>query len=1371
MKKRERPQKKFGHYRFGVGKKIILLSYLLVIISMTTVAYYGYQHAATAYRDKALTVASQGIRDTSQAIKEFLRAIPNDLAFVSSFYAMKQYLYWQDLNVDYKASEWKNATLETFRSFLLSKDYYYKLRFINNEGLEQITIRHNRKIGNVLTEPPENLQDNQNYSYFLETMKMGKEETFLSEMNLNEEHGKIEKPYVPVLCFARPVFGDNNVRYGVAVLNVYADSFLKRIGKNVEEKRERYLVSSNGYYFYHPTEKAWGHLLGEQAGFQIDFPEIFARIKKQEIGVFTFDQKIIGFERIYPHPQNIDTFWILIEVMDERVAMQQLNRFVMTFLLIFLATILIVFLVTRHFIGGLMGPLLVINRQLRQLSLGKIDKEELDYTGKDEIGQMMQYTGKLVTYLEDLSLQADRISAGNYAKSVPVLSEQDRLGNAVNNMTLIIRENQQENEEQNWLTQGQGQLDNLLRGEQSVEEMANKIVTFLSRYLEAIIGTFYLSDNEGLLHLHASYAYRNRKSLSNEFQLGEGMVGQAALEKKILIINHVPEKYLQVCSALGEGKPACLLIAPFLYNNQVKAVLEIGSFVEISELQIKFIEQIGERIGIALHSTQSRLRMQEVLQVTRQQAAKLQAQQDELQASNEEMEEQTQRLRVSEEELQANQDQLVATNAELEEKNNSLIRQKKAIEQANTELRNSRKEIERKAAEVAKSSKYKSEFLANMSHELRTPLNSLLLLAQTLEINRQGNLTKDDIETVKVIHHSGEELLALINDILDLSKVEAGQMTLVQDRIAVADVFAELQRTFQHQAERKGLALYFNIADKVPQSIRTDRQRLEQILNNLLSNAIKFTDQGKIIVSVSPVPSGVTLLRLDLSPKNALALTVQDSGIGIPFTKQQLVFEAFHQADGGTARKYGGTGLGLSIARDLADLLGGEIHLKSKEGEGTIFTLYLPVQKEKSDLKYQEKVVVPDSMKTAPVVEMSIEDDRQDLQKNENVVLVIEDDTSFAALLVRQCHKKGLKCLVALTGGEGVRLAGEYLPQAIILDLNLPGISGWKVLEILKEQTETRHIPVHIISVDDADLDARRKGAVAALQKPLSREQLEHTFDNIKKTSKQQIRTLLVAAQNSERRKNIITLMGNKDVQSEEAGSGQEVLDKLRNKAYDCLIMGIEFPDMSSFSLLKHLKDEKMDVPPVIVYTGKNLSWEESAELEQYANSIIIKGVMSEERLLDESSFFLHRIISDLPEKKQRIIRNLHEDDAIFQGKRILLVDDDMRNVFALAKVLDDKGMKTVKAEDGATALAVLEKEDAFDLVLMDIMMPVMDGYEAIKKMRSQPQWEALPIIALTAKAMKDDRSRCLAAGANDYLAKPVDVDRLLALLRLWLYR
>ncbi|MCI5167925.1 MAG: response regulator [Candidatus Electrothrix sp. GM3_4] len=562
--------------------------------------------------------------------------------------------------------------------------------------------------------------------------------------------------------------------------------------------------------------------------------------------------------------------------------------------------------------------------------------------------------------------------------------------------------------------------------------------------------------------------------------------------------------------------------------------------------------------------------------------------------------------------------------------------------------------------------------------------------------------------------------------------------------------------------------------------MRSDRKRIDQILKNLLSNALKFTEHGAVTVSVSLCTDSSAFP--DIIGQDIIALSVQDSGIGIPWDKQKIVFEAFQQADGGTARKYGGTGLGLSLSRELAELLGGEIRMESKEGEGATFTLYLPLSVSESMSKQVKKKwqgahseraalpMLPLSDKIAVEKQSYIADDRENILENDKTILLIEDDARFADLLVRQCHEKGLKCIVAPSGEDGLRLAKEYLPAAIILDLKLPGISGWEVLEALKNQMKTRHIPVHIISADEvAELAARNKGVVDALQKPVSQEQLEIAFVNIRETSQQHIRKLLVADRDAEQRKAVISLIGNNDVQSEEAGSGQELSERLTHHHYDCLVMGFDFPDMSGLALLQQLKVDKVVLPPVIIYTDRKLSREETGEFRQYAGSIIIKGLMSKERLLDEASLFLHRMISTLPETKQRMIRNLHEDDVIFQEKRILLVDDDMRNVFALAKVLRDRGMITVKVEDGIRALETLEQEE-FDLVLMDIMMPVMDGYETIKKIREQPQYGDLPIIALTAKAMQEDRRRCLAVGANDYLAKPVDTERLLALLRLWLY-
>jgi signal transduction histidine kinase/DNA-binding response OmpR family regulator/HAMP domain-containing protein len=985
-------------------------------------------------------------------------------------------------------------------------------------------------------------------------------------------------------------------------------------------------------------------------------------------------------------------------------------------------------------------------------------------------------TTRLVSPIRQLTQWSGQVAGGDLSIldiSAPK-NEIGLLNRSFRQTVLSLQQAAEENKRYNWLQAGQLELDDQLRGDQSVNGLSKRIMVYLASYIGAQVGALYIYEKESL-RLQASYACTLTEKQSDCFLLGEGLIGQAALEQKTIIMTSVPADYIQVTSGLGKRTPDTIAVVPFIYNDSVKAVLELGTFTGFSELEISFLESVGEKLAVAINGAQARHQLQEALAITTQQTDILQSQQAELRAANEELEEQTQRLRASEEELQANQDQLMTTNEQLEEKNRSLNRQKEKIEQANEDLKLSRMEIERRAEEVARASKYKSEFLANMSHELRTPLNSLLLLAQTLEGNRKGNLHEDDIESIRVIWKSGKDLLNLINDILDLSRIEAGQMILTWEEITLTELLAELKSTFFHLAEEKGLVLHFIQEKDAPKVIRSDRKRVDQILKNLLSNAVKFTQHGEITVSVSLCPAAV-------DTSNRIAIAVQDSGVGIPQDKHKVIFEAFQQADGSTARKYGGTGLGLSISKELAELLGGKISMESREGEGTVFTLYLPLTgvQQQEGQEWQPGEIIQD-VKEDSLVLLSQDttvkenqaypaDDREDIAEDDRIILVIEDDARFVDLLIRQCHEKGLKCIATPNGGDGLQLVERYLPAAIILDVKLPDISGWEVLEVLKKQIELRHIPVHIISATEVGLfDARNKGVVDTLQKPVSLEQLEVAFLHIRETSQQGIRKLLVADQDAEQRKAIITLIGNNDVQSREAGSGQEVLERLEADHYDCLVMGLDFPDMAGIALLQTLKAAQMGLPPVIIYTDRKLSREETGDLRQYASSIILKGAMSEERLLDEASLFLHRMISKLPEVKQRMIRNLHEDDALFQGKRILLVDDDMRNVFALAKVLHDRGMETVKAEDGVRALEILASEE-FDLVLMDIMMPVMDGYQTIEKIRAQPQYEDLPIIALTAKAMQDDRRRCLEAGANDYLAKPVETERLLALLRLWLY-
>ncbi|MFV5692157.1 response regulator [Flavobacterium sp. LT1R49] len=732
------------------------------------------------------------------------------------------------------------------------------------------------------------------------------------------------------------------------------------------------------------------------------------------------------------------------------------------------------------------------------------------------------------------------------------------------------------------------------------------------------------------------------------------------------------------------------------------------------------------------------------------QAEELQIQQEELRQLNEELEQQAQDLKQQQEELQM-------TNEELEEQTQSL-------EERNKEVEASKNDIEQKTKQLEISSKYKSEFLANMSHELRTPLNSLLILSKDLSENRKKNLDDIQVESAEIIYKSGHDLLVLINEVLDLSKIEAGKMSITIEKVSLKFFTDDLLRDFRHQAEQKELKLVCKLATALPEFIYTDLQRLNQILKNLISNAIKFTDKGSVTISITP------------NTETTLNISVTDTGIGISEDKQIAIFEAFQQAEGGTSRKYGGTGLGLSISRELAKLLEAEIKLSSKLNQGSTFSLIIPLeihpeQESVSKVTVKPVLYTPRSENELTYLNYpTIEDDRNSINTNDKIVLIIEDDHNFASILLKQANKKGFKCLSAATGEDGLLLASKYKPQAIILDMGLPGIKGKQVLHELKVNPSVRHIPVHIISANDRSLEPIREGAVEYLMKPISKDALEEAFNRIENFVNRKIKNLLIIEDNENSRKAMKILIGNGDVKCLEAASGKEALELYEQNHIDCIILDIGLPDMSGFDLIHKLEDIKgHNMPPIIIYTGKELTKEENNMLHKYAESIIIKGIKSEERLLDETALFLHRTISNLPKSKQMIINSLHDKEAIFHSKKILLVDDDMRNVFALSKILQERGMEVIKSENGKNALEMLDKHTDIDMVLMDIMMPEMDGYEAMKRIRAQIKFRNLPVIALTAKAMKDDKQKCIDAGANDYITKPIDVERLLSLMRVWL--
>jgi CheY-like chemotaxis protein/HAMP domain-containing protein len=1034
----------------------------------------------------------------------------------------------------------------------------------------------------------------------------------------------------------------------------------------------------------------------------------------------------------------------------------------------------------------MMGYVQEITRVADRISNGDL---HVAITPRSEQDALNNSLGRMISYIQDVAGITEKISNNDLQVEVIPKSEQDVLNISLQRMVTNLRVTREtiedsmiEIEQQSWLKTGQAELSNTMRGEQDLPTLARNVITYLANYVHAPIGALYLADEKQVLRLIGSYAYATRKGNRNTFALGEGLVGQAALEKRAVLFTDVPDDYLAITSGLGETAPRYIFVLPFLYENELKGGIEFGTVAELTEIQRDFIEQASENIAIAVHSAQVREKVQALLEQTQQQAEELQTQQEELRATNEELEAQTDALRKSEQRLQTQQEELRQTNEGLEKQAQILEQQQQRLQDNNRELEMARKLLEEKARELERTSQYKSEFLANMSHELRTPLNSLLILSKLLVENKDGNLTDKQIEFAQTIYAGGFELLELINEVLDLSKVEAGKMAVNIEEMSLKGLTSYIEQNFTHVVEKKGVALKVTLADGLPVSISTDRQRVEQILKNLLSNAIKFTHKGEIRVSIDRPAKGMSFSSSGLVPQQTIAIAVSDTGIGIPEAKCALIFEAFHQADGTISRQYGGTGLGLSIVREFTRLLGGEIQVESEEGKGSTFTLYLPEvlgseqRDEHPDIQGEVHTMKDETQEVHPSAEESaiadVWDDRHDeISSTDKTLLIIEDDPKFAKILFDLARERGFKGLIAGDGSAGLQLAYQYTPSAILLDVGLPGLDGWKVMEKLKQNPETRHIPVHFISAIDQPLDALKMGAVGYLTKPVTIEQLNATFQALEQAIATTLKRLLIVEDDEATRFSMVELLKGDDVEIMTAQTGEEAYQVLEAESFDCLVLDLGLEDMSGLEFLERIHDNvQISHLPVIIYTAKDLTKDEELRLKHHAESIVIKGVKSQERLLDEVTLFLHRIEADLPESQQKHLRLIHDKERVLSGKTLLIVDDDMRNVFALSSVLEGKGMQVVAAEHGQEALDLLAAHPEIDIVLMDIMMPEMDGYEAIGHIRAHPQFSRLPIIALTAKAMKGDRQRCIDAGASDYLSKPVDTDKLLSLLRVWLY-
>jgi CheY-like chemotaxis protein/HAMP domain-containing protein len=980
-------------------------------------------------------------------------------------------------------------------------------------------------------------------------------------------------------------------------------------------------------------------------------------------------------------------------------------------------------------------------------------------TWKDLTGNVNLLAANLTTQVRAIAEVATAVTKGDLTRSIQVEArgEVAELKDNINTMIDNLRLTTDRNTEQDWLKTNLARFTSMLQGQRDLVRVGQMLLSELAPLVGAHQGVIYRSSDDPKeagapsLQLLAAYADDGKDGHHPTLRFGEGLVGQCALEKRRLLISDLPPSTVRVGSGLFSALPRNVIVLPVLVEGQVKAVIELASLSLYTASHLAFLDQLTSSIGIVLNSIEATMQTESLLEQSQKLAAELQAQQKELQQTNEQLGQKAQ--------------QLAEQNAEVERKNQQ-------IEQA-------RRALEDKAEELALTSKYKSEFLANMSHELRTPLNSILILGQQLSENPEQNLTLKQVEFARTIHSAGTDLLNLISDILDLSKIESGTVTVEPADVSFNTLLETVARPFRHDAETRGLSFEVQLDPKLGRSIVTDQKRLQQVLKNLLSNAFKFTEHGGVRLSVAAATVGWSpehpILR---QAGTVVTFEVSDTGIGIAPEKQRIIFEAFQQADAGTSRKYGGTGLGLAISRELSNLLGGEIQLRSAVGLGSTFTLYLPLKYAGPSVAPREAPrahasVPPVAMPQVRVADLTAErvpDDRADLHPGDMSLLIVEDDPHYARVLADLARDKNFKVLVAMRGTEALDLAREFHPTAISLDVFLPDMLGWTVLSHLKQDSSLRHIPVQIISLDENRQHGLSRGAFSFITKPATTEGLEVAIERIRDYATPRKKTLLIVEDNEMERDSVRELLYHDDIEIVTAGTGEAALAILHERQIDCVVLDLRLPDISGFEVLTRLRDEELDLP-VVVFTGKELSPEQDAQLQELARKVVIKGVESPERLLDETALFLHRVITDLPAHKQEMLERLHRSDEDLHGRKVLVVDDDVRNIFALGSVLERHGMTVVTAQTGAEAISIVENASDVSVVLMDIMMPEMDGYQTIQLIRQKPSLRRLPIVALTAKAMKGDREKCLDAGASDYLAKPVNTDQLLATLRLWLHR
>ena len=1454
----------------GVGKSLFLWFLFISIVPLLTVSYINYYNAY-----EGLAIVTEKTLINSSRLKEdkinsYFTSIEKNLRFQSGLKPNKDFL--KDLSTKYQ-NNYSNlndyVTSPDYKDFVEERHHffkrvraindYYNIYLIDVSGNVLYSVNNDNLLGtNIFDGPYAGTKLGTTAEKIIETGQILFSDF---ERDINNED------FISGII-GKAIYDDQGKTIGIIAFRILDDDLnnLMMKGKDLGETGLAYIVGKDLIMrsmsrpggdtsilkrkVINEKTQAWLNAYqyapaAEDENFQTGRGEIVSSYKGLK------DQWVYGIARNIEKLSDFGVNWAIVEEFELNEAFaypRELSQMVKISLII---TAILVMLISVFVTSRTVTPIKKLSAWAKQVAEGHLVKKNIR-APKNEVGEMKDTFNNLVDYIRELSdvthdiakgdfsnnvrvrsehdvlaksvnqmiesfrsvvNQANTIAQGDYSENVKPRSPKDTLGIALQNMTRTLRESSKEIRRQDWLKSGISELNARMSGKKDLVELSREIIEFMAVYLNARVGLIYVKENDKLV-LQESYALREEeKQKFSEIKTGEGLIGQAAQSNRVMEITSTSDTEMPAIDMTIAGeKPSSFLVAPFSYEGQLIGVVQIGHQKVFNELEKQLFENAMDSIAVAVNAAMAHSQLQKLLSKSQQQQEKLEVQQEELRQTNEELEEQTKALKKSENTLQQQKEELSVINEELEERTKALEREKDKIKVKNEELETARKQIEQKARDLEKASKYKSEFLANMSHELRTPLNSILVLSQLLMRNDSGNLTEKQIEFAQTINTSGNDLLELINDILDLSKVESGKLQLNIEKVELQEIADNIERIFSPVASKKGIDLKVKVEDNLPQFIYSDPQRVMQIIKNLMSNALKFTDSGYVKLHIFKPQENSSFTTKELRDKGAVGISVEDTGSGIPKDKRELIFEAFQQADGTTSRKYGGTGLGLSITKSFTQLLRGEITLSSEEGKGTTFTLFIPEKIEETADEQEESGQHADSVndykrkasssgssdsadeteakesreanekqaietevkqteKSSDATELQ-SDDRNTIKDEDVFILIIEDDQRFAKTLYDMAGEWGFKAMIAKDGETGIHYADYHSPSAIILDVNLPGIDGWEVMRRLKSSTRTRHIPVHFISATDKSLRAMKMGAIGYLTKPVSTEKVEKVFQKIQELINKKEKKILVVDDESIVRKSVEGLLGKKGVKIKSVGKGSEAFELLKEEFFDLVILDLGLEDMSGFDLLEMIKKEKrIAYVPVIVYTSQDLDEEEEQALKKYAESIIIKGAKSPERLLAEATLFLHKSGQELPKENQKMLHKLINDKGdILKNKKVLAVDDDVRNLFALSSVLSSYGMQVEMAKNGKSALEKLKESKDYDIVLMDIMMPEMDGYEAIRRIRKMPEYESLPIIALTAKAMKNDREKCLAAGASEYISKPVDNEKLLSMLRVWLY-